>query len=143
MWYADSDLGNSRDNNAMNNSYTSAASSQAATHPYIPNGLLQEAGSSPGSEQSKVNRQVGHSRHVSWDDTYPDLSSSGGLVDSGSRLSSHPSLKANLVQIAVVAAAIAAQRSAWWQGKTVAATWLRTWVCQALHIVCHETAVSQ
>lgn len=107
---ADSDLGNSRDNNAVNTSYTSAASSQAANPAYMPDGVIQEAGSSPGSEQSKVSRQVGHSRHVSWDYTYPDLTSSGGLVDSGNRqlLSSYLLPKAKSVPFAVVAAAITA-----------------------------------
>lgn len=75
--WADSDIGNAA-------AYNSAlSSSPVANPPFVSDGVAAEAGSSPGSDHSKLGRHADHSRRVSWDDTVLGTAGGGGAIEPG------------------------------------------------------------
>lgn len=81
---AESDVDTGRDGTALNSSYTPAASQSGigADIPYTSDGIMLEAEGSPSSQQGKLSKQRGHSRHVSWDEG----GMTAGYQDSGEQL---------------------------------------------------------
>ena len=77
-------MGSSQDAAALSSNYTSPAtqSNVGGNALHAADGTLLEADRSPSSF-SQQSKPASHSRHVSWDDTHPEVAMNGGFQDSG------------------------------------------------------------